>query len=70
MPISPYSRPRSLELDYDEPDKWFLWDGEREWRVEGLLSPEQRKYPWRGALTGDLLHKLAAKGWTDASDHP
>jgi hypothetical protein len=24
---------------------WFLWDGEREWRANGPLTEEQRRYP-------------------------
>jgi len=42
---------------------WFLWDGEREWRV-GTLSEEQRKFPvMPGVWNNTLLVERIAEGW-------
>lgn len=46
---------------------WWLWDGEKEWRV-GHLSPEQRKLPIRGVWNDTLLIERIEEGWTPESD--
>jgi hypothetical protein len=42
---------------------WWLWDGEREWRV-GQLNREQWKYPIRGIWNDTLLIERLESGWT------
>jgi len=44
-------------------DNWWLWDGEKEWRV-GALNPEQRKYPIRGVVNDTLLAKRIESNWS------
>lgn len=46
---------------------WWLWDGEKEWRV-GELSPEQRRLPIRGVWNDTLLVERIEEGWTPESD--
>jgi hypothetical protein len=46
---------------------WWLWDGEREWRV-GELTPEQRKLPLRGIWNDTLLVERIEAGWTPVAD--
>lgn len=46
---------------------WFLWDGEREWRIDGLTD-EQRRLPIRGVWTDLLLIQRIEEGWTPATD--
>jgi hypothetical protein len=41
---------------------WWLWDGTREWRIEGL-TPEQRKLPIRGVWNDTLLLHRIETGW-------
>lgn len=43
-------------------ETWWLWDGEREWRV-GTLSEEQSKYPLRGIWNDTLLIQRIEEGW-------
>ncbi|BAV50749.1 Uncharacterized protein MLTONO_5847 [Mesorhizobium loti] len=47
---------------------WWLWDGEKEWRVENL-TPEQRKMPIRGIWNDTLLIERVISGWTSDSDN-
>ncbi|WP_156463983.1 hypothetical protein [Devosia sp. Leaf420] len=49
--------------DMREGSPWWLWDGEKEWRV-GTLSPSQRKLPIRGVWNDTLLIKRIEDGWT------
>jgi hypothetical protein len=48
-------------------DVWWLWDGEKEWRV-GLLSPEQRRLSIRGVINDTLLKERIMTGWRPDSD--
>lgn len=41
---------------------WWLWDGEKEWRV-GSLTPEQRKFPIRAVWNDTLLVERIENGW-------
>lgn len=46
---------------------WWLWDGEREWRV-GQLTPEQWQLPAREIWNDTMLvHRIEA-GWTPDQD--
>ena len=45
---------------------WWLWDGQKEWRV-GDLSSEHRALPVRGVWNDTLLVERIEQGWTDAS---
>ena len=48
--------------------EWWLWDGEKEWKV-GKLTPEQiRSYPGLGVATNIALIQMIENGWT--SWHP
>lgn len=46
---------------------WWLWDGEKEWRV-GDLNAEQRKFPIRGVWNDTLLIERIESGWTPETD--
>jgi hypothetical protein len=46
---------------------WWLWDGEKEWRV-GELTTEQRKLPLRGIWNDTLLVERVEAGWTPSND--
>jgi hypothetical protein len=46
---------------------WFLWDGEREWKVDGLTD-EQRHLPIRGVWNDTLLVQRIEEGWTPETD--
>lgn len=46
---------------------WWLWDGEREWRVDEL-TPEQRRLPLRGIWNDTLLIARIESGWTPETD--
>lgn len=46
---------------------WWLWDGEREWRV-GTLSDEQRSLPIRGVWNDTLLIERILAGWRPQTD--
>jgi hypothetical protein len=46
---------------------WWLWDGEREWRV-GSLTPEERYYPIRGVWNDALLVERIVSGWRPEND--
>jgi hypothetical protein len=35
-------------------DNWWLWNGDREWRV-GALTPEQMSFPYRGIINRAFL---------------
>lgn len=42
---------------------WWLWDGEREWRVGYLSEEEKRKYPSREAINDTLLIERVESNW-------
>jgi hypothetical protein len=46
---------------------WWLWDGEKEWRV-GELTAEQRKLSIRGVWNDTLLIERIESGWTPETD--
>jgi len=46
---------------------WWLWNGEKEWRV-GDLNAEQRKFPIRGVWNDTLLIERIESGWTPETD--
>ena len=46
---------------------WWLWDGEKEWRV-GDLTAEQRKLSIRGVWNDTLLVERIEAGWTPETD--
>ena len=46
---------------------WWLWDGEREWKV-GTLSEEQKRLPIRGVWNDTLLAERIVSGWTPETD--
>jgi hypothetical protein len=46
---------------------WWLWDGEKEWKV-GTLTPEQRKYPLRAVWNDTMLVNRIEQGWTPEKD--
>ena len=41
---------------------WWLWDGQREWRV-GELTPEQWHYPLHQVINDTLLIERIESGW-------
>jgi len=46
---------------------WWLWDGEKEWRV-GSITDEERKLPIRGSLNDTMLIKRIEEGWLPEND--
>jgi len=46
---------------------WWLWDGEREWRV-GKLTSEQRRLPIRGIWNDTFLVERIEEGWRPEND--
>ena len=46
---------------------WWLWDGEKEWRI-GNLSPEQRSLPVRSIWTPKFLVGRIEEGWRPETD--
>jgi len=46
---------------------WWLWDGEREWRI-GKLTPEQQKLPMRHVINDTLLIEDIENEWTPETD--
>lgn len=48
-------------------ETWWLWDGEREWRV-GELTPEQRNLPIRSIWNDTLLIERIMEGWSPADE--
>jgi hypothetical protein len=47
---------------------WWLWDGERSWRV-GDLTPEQRKMPLRSIVNHKALLDMIESGWTPEREY-
>src|SRR5258708_1271461 len=51
-----------------DPGNWWLWDGQREWRV-GKLTSDQRKLPVRETWNLTMLVTRIAQGWApEAAD--
>jgi hypothetical protein len=50
-------------------DVWWLWDGEKDWRV-GRLSPEQRKFPMREVIGDEVLIRRIEAGWRPEHEVP
>jgi hypothetical protein len=46
---------------------WWLWDGEKEWKI-GALEPEQRKLPIRALATEAMLVHRIESGWRPETD--
>jgi len=46
---------------------WWLWDGEKEWRIDNL-SKAQRKLPIRGVWNDTLLIERIVSGWLPETD--
>ena len=46
---------------------WWLWDGEKEWRV-GELTVEQRRLSIRGVWNDTLLIERIESGWMPETD--
>ena len=42
---------------------WWLWDGEKEWKV-GKLKKEQQDLPLRGVINDTLLIERICNGWS------
>jgi hypothetical protein len=47
---------------------WFLWDGQREWRVESLTEQQLRDYPPLGVWNDTLLVERILAGWRHEND--
>ena len=47
--------------------EWWLWDGEKEWKV-GVLTKAQRRFPIRGVWNDTLLAERIESGWTVEQD--
>lgn len=48
-------------------DSWWLWDGEREWRI-GRLTQEQRKLSIRGVWHDTMLIQRIEEDWRPEND--
>lgn len=46
---------------------WWLWDGEREWKV-GDLTPGMERLPIRGVINDTLLIERISSGWRHEHD--
>ena len=66
----------SLPRTHDPPERgvrkipstaWWLWDGDRSWRVPAL-TPEQQKYPLQGIANTQLLKERIVGGWRSEND--
>jgi hypothetical protein len=64
----PVSRQRfPLFRDGTGQDNWWLWDGEKEWRV-GKITKEQRKLPLRRIYNFPFLVQLIETNWLPETD--
>ena len=59
----PLMRAAGARLPDGTVNGWWLWDGEREWRV-GELTAEQWKLPLRAVWNDTLLIERIARGWS------
>lgn len=48
-------------------ETWWLWDGEKEWRV-GAITEDQRRLPIRGSWNDTLRVKRIEEGWLPEKD--
>lgn len=48
-------------------ETWWLWDGEREWKV-GDLKPEQYNLPIRAVWNDTLLIQRIVEGWSPVDE--
>ena len=48
-------------------DRWWLWDGEKEWKV-GDLSEEQKHFPLRGIVNDTFLIERIESGWREGDE--
>lgn len=46
---------------------WWLWDGEKEWKI-GTLEPGMENYPIRGVWNDTLLITRIVQGWRHQDD--
>ena len=53
--------------DKGEHMDWWIWDGERQSRIE-KLTPEQRKLPIRSIWNDTLLVRRFENEWTPETD--
>lgn len=51
----------------NEVTTWFLWDGEKEWKVD-QLSEEEKKYPICSIWNDTLLIQRIEEGWLPEHD--
>jgi len=47
---------------------WWLWDGEREWRLDRALTDEERDLPLRGIINDTMLIERLETGWKPADE--
>lgn len=47
---------------------WGIWDGEKEWKVKGELTDEQRKLPILEGINDTLLVERIISRWTPEMD--
>jgi len=48
-------------------EDWWLWDGNKEWKV-GKLTSEQKRFPIRRTINDAKLVELIEREWTPESD--
>jgi len=71
-PVRPELQPfpvfrTSRSLDPKAQDRWWLWDGEREWHVGGL-TPSQQEMPTQSIVNDTLLVERALAGWRNSDE--
>lgn len=49
-------------------ESWTLWDGEKEWRIDGELTPEQRKLWFINVATPSYLVGHIEEQWIPEMD--
>ena len=47
---------------------WFLWDGQKEWRVSHLTNQQLKEYPPAGVINDTLLIERIVSGWRHESE--
>ena len=63
----PIFRSGTPDLTTKKVQTWWLWDGEKEWRI-GNLSPEQRSLSFRSIWTPKFLVERIEEGWRPETD--
>ncbi len=43
--------------------EWWLWDGEKEWKVGKLTAAEIRSHPYLGVANDTALLQMIENGW-------